>query len=142
MAAMDLLKPELSKADVPPAGRYVIGTVKGDLHDIGKNIVTMMLKGKGWQVTDLGVDVSPQEYCAAVAKRDVDIVGLSALLTTTMPEVQQTIEALQKAGLRDRVKIMVGGAPTTSEWAEKVGADAHASDASDAVILAEELVCK
>jgi 5-methyltetrahydrofolate--homocysteine methyltransferase len=100
----------------------------------------MMLKGNGWKVTDLGVDVSSQEFCNFVAKGDIDILGLSVLLTTTMPAVQETIQALQEAGLRDKVKIMVGGAPTTSEWAEKVGADAHASDASDAVFLAEKLL--
>jgi 5-methyltetrahydrofolate--homocysteine methyltransferase len=141
-AATEILEPELSKAKVPPAGRYVIGTVRGDLHDIGKNVVVMMLRGNGWQVADLGVDVSSEDFCAAVTKGDYQILGMSALLTTTMPVARETIEALKSAGLREKIKIMVGGAPTTREWAEKIGADGYASDAAEAVAVAEALIRK
>jgi len=140
--ATEILEPELVKADVPPVGKYAIGTVKGDVHDIGKNIVIMMLKGNGWEVTDLGVDVPPEVFCSAVEKGDFQIVGLSALLSTTMPAAVETIEALKEAGLRDKVKIMVGGAPITKEWAAMIGADGYASDASEAVRVAEALVGK
>ena len=141
-AAVELLGPILSKGDAPPAGKYLIGTVQGDVHDIGKNIVIMMLKGNGWEVTDLGVDVSPEEFCSAVNKGDFDILGMSALLTMTMPNTSKTIDALKAAGLRDKVKIMVGGAPVTQEWADKIGADGYAPDASAAVKIAAALVGK
>ena len=140
--AVELLEPVLSKADTPAAGKYLIGTVQGDVHDIGKNIVIMMLKGNGWQVTDLGVDISPEEFCAAVDKGDFDILGMSSLLTMTMPDTVKTIETLKTAGLRDKVKIMVGGAPITQEWADKIGADGYAPDASAAVKVAMTIVGK
>jgi len=140
--AMEILGPELSKSEVPPTGKYAIGTVRGDVHDIGKNIVIMMLKGNGWEVTDLGVDVPPEDFCSAVKEGDYQILGMSALLTTTMPTAVDTIEALKTARLRDKVKIMVGGAPTSKAWADKIGADGYASDAAEAVIVAEALVVK
>ena len=137
--ALELLAPMLGKEDDPYMGRYLIGTVQGDVHDLGKNIVIMMLQGNGWEVTDLGVDVSPEEFCAAVDKGDFQILGMSSLLTMTMPNAASTIEALNTAGLRDKVKIMVGGAPTTPEWAEKIGADAHAKDGPTAAKVAAAL---
>ena len=140
--AVELLQPVLSKGDTPPAGKYLIGTVQGDVHDIGKNIVIMMLKGNGWEVTDLGVDVSPEEFCSVVDKGDFDILGMSSLLTTTMPDTAKTIDALKAAGLRDRVKVMVGGAPVTQEWADKIGADGYAPDAPTAVKIAVALAGK
>lgn len=142
LGALELLEPILSKANVPPTGKYLIGTVQGDVHDIGKNIVVMMLKGSGWDVTDMGIDVSPEEFCSAVEKDDFQILGLSSLLTTTMPGAVRTISALKATGLRDRVKIMVGGAPTTREWANKIGADGYAPDAPSAVRVAKALIGK
>ena len=138
--AVELLEPVLSKSNVPSAGKYLIGTVQGDVHDIGKNITIMMLKANGWEVTDLGVDISPKEFCSAVEKGDCQILGMSALLTMTMPAAAETIEALKGAGLRDKVKIMVGGAPTTQEWANEIGADGYAPDAPSAVKVAAALV--
>lgn len=140
--AVELLEPVLTEGDIPPAGKYLIGTVQGDVHDIGKNIVIMMLKGNGWEVTDLGVDVSPEEFCSAVDKGDFDILGMSSLLTMTMPNTAKTINALKTAGLREKVKVMVGGAPVTQEWADKIGADGYAPDASAAVKIAVALAGK
>ena len=140
--AVELLVPILSKADTPATGKFLIGTVQGDLHDIGKNIVIMMLKGNGWEVTDLGVDVSPEEFYSAVGEGDFDILGMSSLLTMTMPDTVKTIEYLKTAGLRDKIKIMVGGAPVTQEWADKIGADGYAPDASAAVKVAMAIVDK
>jgi len=140
--ALELLEPILGKSDVPLMGKYLIGTVKGDVHDLGKNIVVMMLKGNGWEVTDLGVDVSIEAVCSAVAEGDYHILGLSSLLTMTMPNVKKTIDALKEAGLRDRIKVMVGGAPTTAEWAQKIGADAYAKDGPTAAKVAAQLVGK
>ena len=140
--ALELLAPMLDKEDASYMGKYLIGTVQGDVHDLGKNIVIMMLQGNGWEVTDLGVDVSPEEFCAAVDKGDFQILGMSSLLTMTMPNAANTIEALNTAGLRDKVKIMVGGAPTTPEWAEKIGADAHAKDGPTAAKVAAALLGK
>ncbi|HUU64647.1 MAG TPA: corrinoid protein [Dehalococcoidales bacterium] len=137
--ALELLAPLLGKEDAPYMGKYLIGTVQGDVHDLGKNIVIMMLQGNGWEVTDLGVDVSPEEFCAAVDQGDFQILGMSSLLTMTMLNAASTIEALKTAGLRDKVKIMVGGAPTTPEWAEKIGADAHAKDGPTAAKVAAAL---
>ena len=139
-AAVDELKPYLSRSGARPAGRYLIGTVQGDVHDIGKNIVVMMLEGNGWEVTDLGVDIAPQQFCDAVAAGSFDIVGLSALLTLTMGKQAETIRALQAAGLRRKTRIMVGGAPVTAEFARQIGADAYASDAAEAVKKAAALV--
>jgi corrinoid protein of di/trimethylamine methyltransferase len=140
--ALELIEPILGKGDAPRIGKFLIATVKDDVHDIGKNIVVMMLKGNGWEVTDLGVDIPPEEFCAAVEGRDYDILGLSSLLTMTMDRAAETIEALKAAGLRDKIKIMVGGAPVTQEWADKVGADGYASDAPGAVKVAAALVGK
>lgn len=137
---MEILKPELVDADIQPVGTIVAGTVKGDLHDIGKNLVRMMLEGAGFQVVDLGADVSPEAFVAAVKEYHPDFIAMSALLTTTMPNMQNTIEALKKAGVRDEVKVLVGGAPITDAYAEKIGADGYAPDASRAVKLAKSLV--
>lgn len=142
LGALEFLEPILSKTKVPPTGKYLIGTVQGDVHSIGKNIVVMMLKGSGWDVMDMGVDVSPEEFCSAMKENDFQILGLSALLTTTMPSAVKTISALKAAGLRDKVKIMVGGAPTTQEWASKIGADGYAPDAPSAVRVARALIEK
>ncbi len=134
-AAMTLLKPLLAARSGGRrfAGRAAIGTVSGDLHDIGKNIMVMMLEGNGWEVTDLGVDVSPEGFCEAVRDNDYDVIGLSALLTTTMPFQTETIEALKAAGIRDKVKVAIGGSVCTQQFADRIGADCYAADASDAV---------
>ena len=138
-AGMNILRPLLAEGDVPSAGKYVIGTVQGDLHDIGKNLVKMMLEGAGFETVDLGKDVHPDTFVAAVREHQPNILGLSALLTTTMPAMKTTIEALEEAGLRDSVKIMVGGAPVTAAFAEEIGADAYAPDAASAVDVARDL---
>ena len=114
-------------------GKVAVGTVQGDVHDIGKNIVIMLLEGNGWDVTDLGVDVSPEDFCTAIKENDFQILGLSALLTTTMPSQEQTLEALKAAGLRDKVKVAIGGAPVNQRYADQIGADCYAADASEAV---------
>jgi 5-methyltetrahydrofolate--homocysteine methyltransferase len=139
-AGMNVLRPLLAEGDMPSAGKYVIGTVQGDLHDIGKNLVKMMLEGGGFQTIDLGTDVKPEEFVAAVREHQPQLLGMSALLTTTMPGMKATIEALEEAGLRDAVKIMVGGAPVTAAFAEQIGADAYAPDAGSAVDIARSLV--
>jgi len=139
-AGMDLLRPLLAEADVPSAGKYIIGTVQGDLHDIGKNLVKMMLEGAGFEIVDLGTDVKPDDFVAAVQEHRPQVLGLSALLTTTMPGMTATIDALREAGLRDTVKIMIGGAPVTTAFAEQIGADAYAPDAATAVDVARNLV--
>lgn len=141
-AAVDILKPVLSQSGIPPTGKYLIGTVQGDVHDIGKNIVAMMLEGNGWEVTDLGVDISPERFCSAVRHGNFDIVGLSSLLTTTMAKQAETIRALQAAGLRQKVMVMVGGAPVTQAYAESIGADGYASDAVEAVKKAAALAAR
>lgn len=138
-AGMDVLRPLLAQADVPTVGKYVIGTVEGDLHDIGKNLVKMMLEGAGFETIDLGVDVKPAQFVEAVQEHKPRIVGMSALLTTTMVNMKATIEALEEAGLRESVKIMVGGAPVTAAFAEEIGADAYAPDAPTAVDIARKL---
>ncbi len=139
-AGMDLLKPLLATSNVQPRGIVAIGTVKGDLHDIGKNLVAMMLEGGGYEVIDLGVDVAPEKFVETVKERGAQIVALSALLTTTMPSMKDTIEALQEAGLRDQVKVMIGGAPVTQNYADEIGADGYAPDAASAVDKANELL--
>jgi len=139
---LEVLEPILGKGDTPSRGKFAIGTVEGDVHSIGKNIVIMMLKGNGWHVTDLGVDVSPEDFCSAVDKGDFQILGLSSLLTMTMPNSARTIESLTAAGLRDKVKVMVGGAPVTQEWADKIGADGYAKDGPTVVKVAAALVGK
>jgi len=138
-AGMNVLRPLLAKGGVPSAGKYVIGTVKGDLHDIGKNLVKMMVEGAGFEVVDLGTDVSPEKFVAAVREHQPRLVGLSALLTTTMVSMKTIIEALQEAGLRGSVKVMVGGAPVTDAFAKQIGADADAPDAATAVDVARQL---
>jgi 5-methyltetrahydrofolate--homocysteine methyltransferase len=138
-AGMNLLKPLLAKADVKSAGSVAIGTVKGDLHDIGKNLVAMMLEGAGFEVTDLGVDVPPEKFIKA-AQDGAQLIGMSALLTTTMNSMEATLQALRTAGLRDNVKVFIGGAPVTQAFADKIGADAYASDASSATRTARALV--
>ena len=139
-AGMNILRSLLAEGDVPSAGKYVIGTVQGDLHDIGKNLVKMMLEGAGFQTIDLGTDVKPDDFVAAVREHQPQFLGMSALLTTTMPGMKATIEALEEAGLRDAVKIMIGGAPVTAAFAEQIGADAYAPDAGSAVDIARSLV--
>ena len=139
-AGLALLKPVLVDSGIEPTGRVAVGTVKGDLHDIGKNLVAMMLEGAGFAVTDLGTDVSPEKFVAVIQEDGVDIVALSALLTTTMPSMKTTIETISAAGLRDNVKVIVGGAPVTQEYADQIGADGFATDASGAVTMAESLL--
>jgi 5-methyltetrahydrofolate--homocysteine methyltransferase len=138
-AGMNVLRPLLSASGVPGAGKFVIGTVKGDLHDIGKNLVKMMVEGAGFEVVDLGTDVPPDKFVAAVREHQPKLVGLSALLTTTMVNMKTTVEALQEAGLRGSVKVMVGGAPVTEVFAKQIGADAYAPDAASAVDVARSL---
>lgn len=136
--AMEVLEPELVKAGVKPIGKAVIGTVQGDLHDIGKNLVSMMLKGAGFEVVDLGVDVSPDKFVQKAKETGAAIVGLSALLTTTMPAMEKTIRAIKEAGLT--IKTMIGGAPVTQAYADKVGANGYAADAATAVDIAKSLM--
>lgn len=137
-SAMEILEPELSKAGVKPIGRFLIGTVEGDLHDIGKNLVAMMLKGAGFKVVDIGVDVSAEKFVEHARNTNSQLVGLSTLLTTTMPGVDKTIKAFRKAGIS--AKIMIGGAPVTQEYADKVGADGYSPDAASAVDMAKKLI--
>jgi len=137
---LEILKPLLASADVQPAGTVVLGTVQGDLHDIGKNLVGMMLEGAGFRLIDLGTDVSPDKFVEAVRENQSDIVAMSALLTTTMPSMKTTIDTLVESGLRNQVKVMIGGAPVTGEYAESIGADGFAEDASRAASLAQKLL--
>ncbi len=138
--ALDLLRPLLAETGAETVGTFVMGTVKGDVHDIGKNLVNIMLEGAGFYVIDLGVQVAPEKFIAAIEEHKPDIVGMSAFLTTTMPMFKANINALQKAGLRDEVIVMVGGAPVTQEYADAVGADGYAADASTAVRRAKDLI--
>ena len=140
--ALARLKPELAKNSSAIVGKYVIGTVKGDIHDIGKNIVIMMLEGNGWDVTDLGIDVATETFVKAVREGDYQVLGMSALLTTTISRLAETIEVLKSEGLRDKVKVMVGGVSVTKEYASKIGADAFGKDAVDAVVEAKNLIGK
>jgi 5-methyltetrahydrofolate--homocysteine methyltransferase len=135
-----VLKPHLASANVKSQGKVIAGTVKGDLHDIGKNLVCMMLEGAAFEIVDLGSDVTPEKFVEAVRSTGADVVCMSALLTTTMPNMKNTIEALKAAGLRDKVKVMVGGAPLTDQYAREIGADGYAADASRAVALAKSLM--
>jgi len=139
-AAMNILKPYLAEGEVVSAGKIVLGTVSGDLHDIGKNLVGMMMEGAGFEIIDLGNDVSPDAFVNAVRENEADLVGMSALLTTTMPSMKATIEALTEAGLRDKVKVMIGGAPITQNYANEIGADGFAPDASSATRKAKALM--
>jgi 5-methyltetrahydrofolate--homocysteine methyltransferase len=137
---MKLLEPLLKEGDVSSKGKVIIGTVKGDLHDIGKNLVSMMMEGAGFTVTDLGVDVSPEKFVQKALEVEPDIVAISALLSTTMPAMPQTIEALQKAGIRDKVKVIIGGAPVTAKYAQEIKADSYGADAGSAVTEAKKLL--
>ncbi len=137
---MELLKPLLTQENVKSKGTILAGTVKGDLHDIGKNLVIMMLEGTGFEIIDLGSDVDPEEFVKNVQEKKIDIVAMSALLTTTMVNMKTTIDALSTAGLRDKVKVIVGGAPVSQDYADKIGADGYSADANQAVRLAESLL--
>ena len=139
-SAMVLLKPLLTQTEVKARGKIVIGTVQGDRHDIGKNLVAMMMEGAGFEVIDLGVDVSPDQFVKAVEEHRPDIVAMSALLTTTMPAMRETIRSLERAGLRKNVKTMIGGAPVSLAFAEEIGADAHAPDSASAVAKMKEIL--
>ncbi len=139
-AAMDLLRPHLSEKESLGLGTFVIGTVEGDLHDIGKNLVSMMLRGAGFTVVDLGTSVKPQDFVDAVKEHKAVVIGMSALLTTTMPKMDQTVKALKEAGIREQVKIMAGGAPVTEKFVEEIGADAYGANAGSATEKAKELV--
>lgn len=138
--ALEVLKPRLAETGAQPMGRVAIGTVKGDLHDIGKNLVAAMLEGGGFEIVDLGVDVGPEQILAAHQEKAVDIVALSALLTTTMPSMKMIVDKLGEAGVRNQVKVIVGGAPVTAEYASEIGADGYSENASTAVSLARTLV--
>jgi corrinoid protein of di/trimethylamine methyltransferase len=140
--SLELLRPLLAERGAEPAGRVVIGTVKGDLHDIGKNLVASMLEGGGFEVIDLGTDVTPEKFVRAAQEKNANIVCLSALLTVTMPSMKTTIEALRNAGLKDRVKVLIGGAPVTQQYASEIGADGYGENANEAVRLARTLVAK
>ena len=139
-AGMDVLKPYLTSSDAHPAGRIVIGTVKGDFHDIGKNLVKMMLEGSGFEVIDLGVDVDPEAFISTVTNQQANIIAMSALITTTMPAMHTVINLLKISGLRPQVKVLVGGAPLTQEFADQIGADGFAPDASRAVSCAKDIL--
>jgi 5-methyltetrahydrofolate--homocysteine methyltransferase len=139
-ASLELIRPLLAARGDQPTGRVVIGTVKGDLHDIGKNLVAAMLEGGGFEVFDLGVDVSPDKFLATAKEKNATLIALSALLTTTMPAMKSTVEALKSAGLRGQVKIMIGGAPVTQKYADEIGADGYSENAAGAVHLARKLV--
>lgn len=139
-AGLGVLKPHLVASGVDPVGRVVIGTVQGDMHDIGKNLVTMMMEGAGFEVVDLGVDVKPETFIESIRENKPQVVAMSALLTTTMPKMGVTIDAMRDAGVLDGVKVLVGGAPVTAEFAEKIGADGYAPDASQAASMAKSFV--
>jgi 5-methyltetrahydrofolate--homocysteine methyltransferase len=138
--ALEIIRPLLASTGVKPTGRVAIGTVKGDLHDIGKNLVASMLEGGGFEVVDLGVDVAADKFITAVKEKNVNLVALSALLTTTMPSIKTVIDQLKAAGLRDKVKVIVGGAPLTQEFADQIGADGYSDNANGAVTIARKLV--
>jgi len=138
--ALDIIRPLLAEKGAAPVGRVVIGTVKGDLHDIGKNLVASMLEGAGFEVIDLGTDISPAKFVAEAQSKNANLIALSALLTTTMPSMKTTVEEFQKASFRDKVKIMIGGAPVTQQYADQIGADGYSDNANGAVALARRLV--
>lgn len=139
-AGMEILKPKLAETGVEPVGKMIIGTVKGDLHDIGKNLVAMMMEGAGFEVIDLGIDVPAEKFIQAIKEYQPQLVGMSALLTTTMIQIRENIKAFQEASIRDQVKVMIGGAPVTQKFADEVGADGYAPDAASAVDKAKELL--
>jgi 5-methyltetrahydrofolate--homocysteine methyltransferase len=138
--AMDVLRPHLTEAETSMRGTYILGTVEGDLHDVGKNLVGIMLQGAGFEVVDLGKDVAPETFVEAVREHKAKLLGMSALLTTTMVKMKSTIEALEEAGIRDSVKVMIGGAPVTPDYAEQIGADVYAPDAGTAASIAQDLL--
>ena len=137
---MEVLRPLFQRGDLSPKGKVIIGTVRQDIHNIGKNLVIMMMEGGGFEVTDLGEDVSPKKFAQKALEMGPDIVAMSALITTTMVAMRETIEALEEAGIRDRVKVMIGGAPVTEQYAHQIGADSYAPDAGSAVIEAKRLL--
>jgi len=137
---VELLKPHFEEGQMSTKGKVIMGTVKGDLHDIGKNLVSMMMEGAGFSIIDLGVSVNPEIFLEKVQTEQPDILGLSALLSTTMPAMKQTIEMLSNAGIKDRVKVMIGGAPVTANYAKEIGADAYAPDAATAVVQAKKML--
>jgi 5-methyltetrahydrofolate--homocysteine methyltransferase len=139
-AALDLIRPLLTARGDKPVGRVAIGTVKGDLHDIGKNLVASLLEGGGFEVIDLGVNVAPEKFIATVKEKNANIIAMSALLTTTMPAMKTTIDALKHAGVREQVKVLIGGAPITQKYAEEIGADGYSENAVGAVALAKKAV--
>jgi len=138
--ALELIRPLLASSGAESEGRVVIGSVKGDMHDIGKNLVGAMLEGGGFEVVDLGVNVSPETFVAAIQDKQADILALSALLTTTMPSMKATVDALVKAGVRDRVKVLIGGAPVTEGYATEIGADGYGESAAQAAMLARRVL--
>ena len=139
-AALEIIRPLLTARGDQPLGRVALGTVKGDLHDIGKNLVGSLLEGGGFEVIDLGVNVTPEKFIAAINEKNANIVAMSALLTTTMPSMKTTIDALKQAGVRDKVKVLIGGAPITQKYADEIGADGYSEDAVGAVALAKKAV--
>ncbi len=139
-SGMELLRPLLAARGAQPTGRIVLGTVKGDLHDIGKNLVGSMLEGAGFEVSDLGIDVAPEKFVEAIKTKNAQILALSTLLTTTMPEMKNIIEALGRAGIRSQVKVMIGGAPVTRGYADEIGADGYGENAGSAVAVARSLL--
>ena len=139
-AGLAILRPHLVAQGIGSRGKVALGTVKGDLHDIGKNLVGIMIEGAGFEVVDLGVDVSPAQFVQAVEEENAQVIGLSALLTTTMPSMQRTIEALREAGLRDKVKVIIGGAPVTQRYADEIGADGYTRDAAAAAKLVRQML--
>lgn len=139
-SGVDIVKPLIAEEDVPSKGKVIMGTVKGDLHDIGRNLVTMMMESSGYQVVTIGEDVSPEQFAEAVKEHKPQVVGMSALLTTTMLAMKETIDVLKEEGLRDQVKVIIGGAPVTQEFADEIGADGFAPDAASATDLVEQLL--
>ncbi|MEI6784687.1 MAG: corrinoid protein [Verrucomicrobiota bacterium] len=139
-AALELIRPILTARGDKPVGRVAIGTVKGDLHDIGKNLVGSLLEGGGFEVIDLGVNVTPEKFIASINEKQANIIAMSALLTTTMPSMKTTIDALKQAGVRDKVKVLIGGAPITQKYADEIGADGYSENAVGAVALAKKAV--
>ncbi len=140
-SGISLVKPLINDGDMPSVGKVVIGTVKEDLHDIGKNLVAMMVESAGFNVINIGIDISPEKFAEAIKEHEPDILGMSAMLTTTMMQMKQTIEYLKNEGLRDKVKIIIGGAPVTQQFAEEIGADGYSVDASSAAELCKKLLC-
>ena len=139
---MEILKPLLSKAGVKPVAKIAVGTVQGDLHDIGKNLVAMMMEGAGFEVIDVGIDAKPEKFIEIIKEKKPQIIGMSALLTTTMPSMKITVEALKTAGIRNQVKVIIGGAPITQNYCNEIGADGYAADAASAVDTAKALLTK